>query len=316
MDDWFKATTLPGYLFSPVKAVKVKAGDMMRTMVSLKVTNFSDVEGIVKLTFRLGGGPGGRGGGGGSSSADAIDKLIYLEPHQTKDLSYLLDADPRMVMINTMTSKNIPQVIMNMFRDIEEDPKAVPVEKDVISETPVQNALPGEIIVDNEDPEFEVTKIESESILEKWILKEDENTQKYSGMNYWRPPSNWTAITNSDFYGEYVRSGYYLKSGDGSLSAKWYVPVKKAGYYDVYFHLYKSRRMGRGRDRQEEKGDYHFTIHGDDGPEEAALEIQNSDAGWNHLGAFYFSSDTALVELSNKSELKMIFADAVKIVEL
>ena len=318
MDDWFKATTLPGYLFSPVKAVKVKAGDMMRTMVSLKVTNFSDVEGIVKLTFRLGGGPGGRGGGrgGGSSSADAIDKLIYLEPHQTKDLSYLLDADPRMVMINTMTSKNIPQVIMNMFRDIEEDPKAIPLEKDVISKTQVQNALPGEIIVDNEDPEFEVTKIESESILERWILKEDENTQKYAGMNYWRPPSNWTAITNSDFYGEYVRSGYYLKSGDGSLSAKWYVPVKKAGYYDVYFHLYKSRRRGRGRDRQEEKGDYHFTIHGDDGPEEAALEIQNSDAGWNHLGAFYFSSDTALVELSNKSELKMIFADAVKIVEL
>jgi ABC-type transport system involved in multi-copper enzyme maturation permease subunit len=322
MDDWFKETTLPGYLFSPVKAVKVKSGDMMRTMVSLKVTNFSDVEGMVKLTFRLGGGPGGRSGGGGgmrggggSSSSDMIDKLIYLESNQTKDLSYLLDAEPRMVMINTMTSKNIPQVIMNMFREIEEDPKAIAVEKEVISETPVQNALPGEIIVDNEDPEFEVTKMENESVLEKWILKEDENTQKYSGMNYWRAPSNWTAITNSSFYGEYVRSGYYLKSGDGSLAAKWHVPVQKAGYYDVYFHLYKSR-MGRGRDRQEEKGAYNFTIHGDDGAENAALEIHNSDAGWNHLGAFYFSSDTALVELSNKSDLKMIFADAVKIIEL
>jgi len=326
MDDWFKATTLPGYLFSPVKAVKVKSGDMMRTMVSLKVTNFSDVEGIVKLTFRLGGGGGGRSGGGssggmrgsggGPSATDMIDKLIYLEPNQTKDLSYLLDADPRMVMINTMTSKNIPQVITNMFREIEEDPKAVPVEKQVVSETPVQNALSGEIIVDNEDPQFEVTKNESESILEKWIVKEDENKQKYAGLNYWRPPSNWTAITNSGFYGEYVRSGYYLKSGDGSLTAKWHVPVKKAGYYDVYFHLYKSRRMGRGRDGAEEKGNYNFTIHGDDGAEEAALEINNSDAGWNHLGSFYFSSDTALVELSNESEMKMVFADAVKIVEL
>ncbi|MBT6007554.1 MAG: xanthan lyase, partial [Prolixibacteraceae bacterium] len=66
MDDWFKAKTLPGYLFSPVEAVKVKSGDMMRTMVTLKATNFSDTEGLVKLSFRLGsfgGGGGGRMGG-------------------------------------------------------------------------------------------------------------------------------------------------------------------------------------------------------------------------------------------------------------
>ncbi|MCF6332752.1 MAG: hypothetical protein L3J11_05655, partial [Draconibacterium sp.] len=314
MDDWFKAKTLPGYLFSAVKAVKVKSGDMMRTMVSLKATNFSDTEGLVKLTFRMGGRRGGRGGPGGGSS-DMIDKLVNLEPHQTKDLSYLLDADPRMVMINTMTSQNIPQVIMNMFREIVEDPKAVPFEGERISKTPVQMALPNETIVDNEDPEFEVTKRENKSILQKWILKDNESTQKYSGLNSWRPPANWTAVTNSGFYGEYVRSGYYIKGGDGSLYAKWHVPVKKAGYYDVYYYLYKSRSFGH-RDRREEKGKYNFTIYGDDGPEEAALEINNSDAGWNYLGAFHFSSDTALVVLSNKSEMRMVFADAVKIVEL
>lgn len=315
MDNWFKAKKLPGYLFSPVKAVKVKSGDMMKSMISFKATNFSDVEGIVKLTFRLSGGQGGRRGpGGGGSDNDMINKLVYLEPHQSKDLSFLLNADPRMVMINTMTSKNIPQIIMNNFRDIEEDPKATPIEKEVITEIPVQMTLPNETIVDNEDPQFEISKMESTSLLQRWIVKENVSTQKYSGMNYWRPPTNWTAITNSEFYGEYVRSGYYIKGGDGSMSAKWHVPVKKAGYYDVYFHLYKSR--SRGRDHGEEKGNYNFTIHADDGAEEAALEIQNSDGGWNHLGAFYFSSDTALVELSNKTEMKMVFADAVKIVEL
>lgn len=177
----------------------------------------------------------------------------------------------------------------------------------------MQLSLPNETIVDNESPQFEVTKMENESILQNWILKKEESKQKYSGMNYWRPPINWTAITRSDFYGEYVRSGYYIKGGDGSLVAKWHVPVKKAGYFDVYYHLYKS--SSSHRDHREEKGNYNFTIHADDGPEEAVLEIQNSDQGWNHLGTFYFSSDTALVELSNKSEMKMVFADAVKIVE-
>ena len=40
MDDWFKAKALPGYLISPITAVKVKSGDMMRTMVSFESHQF------------------------------------------------------------------------------------------------------------------------------------------------------------------------------------------------------------------------------------------------------------------------------------
>jgi hypothetical protein len=313
MDDWFKAKALPGYLISPIKVVKVKSGDAMKSMVSLKITNFSDVEGLTKLTFRLGGGPGG-GRGGGSGGSDMINKLVYLEPHQTKDLSYLIDAQPRMVILNTMTSKNIPQSMMEFFREIDEDPKAVPVEKEVVSDIPVQNKLPNEIIVDNEDPEFEITNSENKSLLEKLIVKEEESKRRYEGINYWRPPLNWTATTNSDFYGEYVRSAYYIKGGDGKLTATWNVPVKKAGYYDVYYHFYKMRSRRRGGD--EDKGEYNFTIYADDGPENAAMGAQNADEGWNHLGSFYFQPDTAKIVLSNNSQLRFIFADAVKLVEL
>jgi hypothetical protein len=41
-----------------------------------------------------------------------------------------------------MTSKNIPQTMMTFFRDVEEDTKAIPVETETISETPVQMYLP------------------------------------------------------------------------------------------------------------------------------------------------------------------------------
>lgn len=312
MNNWFNEKELPGYLFSAVDAVKVKSGDMMKTKISLKVTNFSSVDGVVEILFRLGG-RGRRFGGGGED--DMINKLVYLEPHQTKELVYMLDAEPRMYMINTLTSQNIPQMIMNGFRDIEEDPKAVAYEGVKVVDEPVKPVLDNEIVVDNEDPEFEVTESENESLLEKWIIKENQGGQKYSGMNYWRPPSNWTATTNSDFYGQYVRSGYYIKNGDGSLKAKWHVPIKTPGYYDLYYHLYKSRRYGRGGD-DNERGEYHFIIHSDDGAEEQTLGLQNADEGWNHLGSFYFSGDTALIELTNQSDARVIFADAVKLIEL
>jgi hypothetical protein len=315
MDEWFKAKSLPGYLFSKVEAKKVKSGNRMQTMVSFKATNFSDTEGLVKVTFRLGGGPGGRRGGGGGGD-EMINKLVFLEPHQTKDLSYLLDVEPRMVILNTMTSKNIPQTLMNFFRDVEEDTKALAVEKEEISDTPVQMVLPNEIIVDNEDPGFSVTKIENVSLLEKWILKENQSESKYSGMSWWRPPSNWTLTTNSDFYGEYVRSAYYVKGGAGDLMAQWQAGLKEPGYYDVFFHVYKSRRWRRGGGDDDNNGDYNFTIYGDEGAEESTLSGRNAEAGWNLLGTYYFTGDTALIQLSNKSDGdKLLFADAIKLVK-
>lgn len=317
MDEWFKAKILPGYLFSTIKAVKVKSEDKMQTMVTFKVTNFSDTEGLIKVTFRLGGGPGGGfGRGGGMGGNDVINKLIYLAAHQTKDMSYLLNVDPRMIILNTMTSKNIPQTMMSFFRDIEEDTKAKPVESETISDTPVQMQLPNEVIVDNEDPEFNVTKNERESLLEKWILKENVNKSKYSGINMWRPPTNWTEVTSSDFYGAYVRSAYYIKGGSGDLKAQWHVPLKKEGYYEVFYYFYKARMRGRGgSENRDENGEYHFIIHDNDGAQEVILDSKNAEPGWNSLGTFSFNSDTALVELTNKSQIRMIFADAVKFVE-
>jgi hypothetical protein len=317
MDDWFKAKALPGYLVSPIKAVKVKSGDAMKTMVSVKITNFSNEEGLVKLSFRMGGGPGGGrsgGRGGGMGGSDIIDNLIHLEANQTKDCSYLLDGAPRMVILNTMTSQNVPQTIMEFFREVDEDKKAKPYEGERIVDTPVQMKLPNETIVDNEDDGFETTESGKKSLLERLIVKEEETQRKYQGINWWRPPMEWTATTNDEFYGEYVRSGHYIKAGEGEQVATWNLPVKKAGYYDVYFHVYKPRSFRRNR--EEDKGNYNFIIHGEDGPEEAALEIHNAEAGWNHLGSYYFHPDKAVVELSNKTDLRFVFADAVKIVEL
>ncbi len=315
MHNWFKAKALPGYLVSPINGVKVKSGDAMKTMISLKVTNFSDIDGLVKLTFRLGGGGGGRGPRG-MGSEDTVDKLVELTAHQTKELSYLFDGAPRMVIFNSMTSKNIPQTYMEHFREIEEDLKAKPWEGERISATPVQTKLPNEEIVDNEDPGFEVTENYQVSLLEKLIVNEEETKQKYSSVNWWRPPVSWTATTSDEFYGEFVRSAYYIKGGNGEQVARWSVPVKKPGYYDVYYHFYKGRSFGRGRNRGDEKGSLNFIIHADDGPEEAFLESQSSETGWIHLGSFYFSSDKAVIELTDKTELRMIYADAVKIVEL
>jgi hypothetical protein len=343
MEDWFQKKSLPGYVFSTFQAVKVKTEEMMQTMVTFSVTNFTSSEGVIKTTFRLGGfGGGGFGGfgGGGFGSNNTIDKILYLEPNQTKQVSYLLESDPRMMTINTLTSKNIPQVITQNFREIKEDPKATPFDGEKILDKPVDVALPNETIVDNEDPGFDVTGSGYHSLLQKWLLSDEAAGSRYQGYNTYHPPTKWTLTTNSEFFGRYIRSAYYIKTGDGSMKARWHVPIKEAGYYEVYYYLYRSREMNRraggpgggggapgggggggmggmgGGNRQEQKGEYMFTIHSDNGAEETTLDNATAEDGWNHIGSYYFSPDSALIELSNKSELKIINADAVKLVKL
>ena len=58
--------------------------------------------------------------------------------------------------------------------------------------------------------------------------------------------------------------------------------------------------------RGEDKGEYTYTIHHDDGEDHPAVDIKNTDGGWVELGAYYFSPDTAKVELTNKTEASIV----------
>jgi hypothetical protein len=289
-------------------------GDQMKTMLKLRISNTEKTEGIVSIDSRLGGGQGGRFGGMGGGT-ETISKLVHLEGHQTKNISLLFNGTPRGVEVNTFTSKNIPSQIRIPLENIEEDKKAVPYEGEQIVDTPVRIAEDNEIIVDNEDPGFVVDNKTETSLLRRLLVQEDENQAKYAGFSRWRAPRNWTLTTNSGFYGAYIRSAYYIRSGDGNQKVTWNIPVGENAYYDVYIYIYKDRGFGRRGGGDDSKGEYHYIVHHDDGEEEATIELKSAEEGWNHLGAFYFSPDTAVIEMTDQSASRIIVADAVKLIK-
>ncbi len=308
MESWFSSKKLPAFLIGNVSVVNVLDLDELKTMVKFKVSNTEDAEGIISVEFRTG---GGRGGFGGSSSSDNITKLVHLNGNETKEVSFLLSGSPRGGNINTLVSRNMPSEIQLQFNNVQEDLKAIPFEGEIVVDDPVRVAEANEIIVDNEDPGFSYSKNEERSLLRRWLFKDKSKEEEYSGFDNWRPPLNWRQTTNSAFYGAYVRSAYYIRSGDGDQKASWKLAIPEAGYYDVYAYIYKPGR-GPGRDRN--PGEYHFTIHNDEGAETTSLDVRSAEDGWNHLGGFYFSADSALVELTNENEGRVVVADAIKFI--
>jgi hypothetical protein len=70
-----------------------------------------------------------------------------------------------------------------------------------------------------------------------------------------------------------------------------------------------------GVERKKTKTDYNFKIYHEDGFEEVNKSDQELENGWNYLGSFYITPETAKVELNNKSVGAYLFADAIKWVE-
>ena len=133
------------------------------------------------------------------------------------------------------------------------------------------------------------------------------------GFNTWRAPRTWKATTNSNFFGRFIRSAHYVKSGDGSKKAIWKIPIKGEGTYEVFSYVTKMRR-GPRRDNQD-GGEYTYAVYHNGEKENVVIDLKTIDDGWNSLGSFYFTGDTAKVELANKSSAPVVVADAIKLVK-
>ena len=104
-----------------------------------------------------------------------------------------------------------------------------------------------------------------------------------------------------------------MKSGDGSKYANWSTEIKEEGRYDLYYYTSEPDYL-RWDKRADAK--YQFVIESyNDAPDLVFLDIRKAGKGWCLLGTYYLNAGECNVKLSNKAELRIVEADAVKFVK-
>jgi len=327
-DSWLHEKNLPAFLIGNPVCTEILDEERTRYQVVFKVTNPEEADGLISIEFRMG---ESRGFSMGRPVALVVEgfalpdagEIHTIKAGQTKEIGVVIDGNPRAMRINTFISQNIPSILERWFEkkpEIDED--AEPFEDAIISDTPVTLTETGVVIVDNEDPGFAIHSPSSESYIKKKFNLNSDDKDEYIGIRFWNLPRRWRASTNSEFYGAYRLSAYYLRAGEGENKAEWKADIPQNSKYNVYYHVSKFRssnrflRRRRGGKEEAFIKDFNFKIHHDNGIDEVKLDNENAESGWNLLGTFYFSEGSAKVELSDLSEGRMVYADAVKWTEV
>ena len=312
---WYTINSTPRFIVKGIDADQIEIGDYTKYIVKFKIYNPTKVEGIISVNIEEGGGmfPGGPRGrrGRAAQMEEKPAKNYIIEPQKYKEIRILCDERPSNLTINTNISQNLPSSIMHSFAKVTTtttDSTTGIFDTDAALFT----FNPKEITVDNEDPGFRIIESNQKNKLQSLFKKESED--KYKHLNFWMPPSRWTATIGPNYYGDYINSAMYKKSGTGSNKAEWTTQIQIPGFYEVFVYTSELPMMGWWRRGGEEKKTQYYTVKHDDGEEEISVETGRGRQGWMTLGSFYFSQGEAKITLSDKGSEsnQIIFADAVK----
>lgn len=317
LDSWNHPMELTEFMIGTPSVTKIETETMEIYQAEIIISNLSDQPGSINMRMQF----WSQGGNTDYQIFDGEEKpvewIVDFQPHETKRIVTHWEENPGTFIINTLFSKNLPVQVTARNQRVEEVYILTEEGEYTLSENFMDDKE--EIIVDNEDAHlFTLSTPPPSGYLGEWINKNTEEEEfKYVGINEWQAPARWTLTTDQNYYGRSIRSAVHIRSGKGDQYAQWKIPVPNAGRYELYYHVRRPEQLRRENRWGRKKYFYHFTINSeaDDYEDKYELNMRQTDDGWNLIGTYGLTGDTLIVRLTDESELKMIAADAVKLVK-
>ncbi len=316
LDNWLFETRLPGYKVGESRLQKIIDRERIRYQVTVELSNTEPNPGIAEISYRFRELEGRTQPG---NNAEAEKQLVLLEGHQTKQFSFLLDEEPVEMTIDAKLARNLPLATTIHFEEPILDRKTVGFEGERVLTHKYPQGDIHDLIYDNLDRGFSHESPEYTSILKRWIHRNDTlETEVYRGLRYWRPPAQWHLFKNPGLYGEYVNSAYYIRPGNDEFRATWEIEIPEKGHYEIYTYvpereqLLTSWQRRRGQDSNY-WGVYTYYIKHADAVAPVEIDIDNVQSGWQLLGRFFFNAGKSTIQLSDKTDGRMVIADAIRI---
>lgn len=334
-DIWYSSNQVPGFVLGEPESYDLVEGEKVRTQVKFLIANPTSLGGITRISLRYR--TRGRDAPARGAGQEDYSEALLIPARTTVQIGIVTEEPPAVLTVDTYVSRNIPASISVPFQGQREMKDEVPFEGQLSRPYDRSDFFPaGVYLVDNEDPGFEIRSFTKQ----KWLSRSlqnlfgvGESDTGFGGVNFFNPPIFWTQSTSQDYYGQFVRSAYVKKSGEGEDRAIWNVVLEETGEYDIYFFNSSQRGMGRGMMEQGMQvlvqsrgsdqrgrmrrffrgpGQKYFVIPHRYGTEEVEVDLEDAESGWILIGTFQLDAGPNRIELTDQNEAGYVLADAVK----
>ncbi|MFT4740266.1 MAG: hypothetical protein ACJAT1_001155 [Marivirga sp.] len=304
----------PAFEILNIEKYEVLDGDRKRYQVLMDVTNSGENDGVIEIKFNSrerSDEDFSRRKVNEEVEEDTPGQLSVIKKGETKRMGFVLDEKPNQITVNTIISKNIPSVISISIGPLTKRENIALFEGEQVLDKAPETGL-YEVIVDNEDDGFSTFSPIEPTFLRAYLDNRDTSEKKYYG-DWNRSYSKWLATTGSDFYGSFIRSAHFTRSGNGEKTTSWTPKFEEEGFYDIYVYMKgKNQNEFRGNDNDNKQFNYHYIINHADGKDKITYNISNAEPGWNYLGSYFFNQKEGSVSLTDECDLRTVYADAIK----
>ncbi|WP_294140452.1 hypothetical protein [uncultured Sanguibacteroides sp.] len=322
MDEWYTSRQIPLLL---IKDLSHKTTEKTR-IIDFKVGNISETDGIVSLLIT-----------NMYGSITGYCRNYLIKPGEYKRIVIHENVEYRLEL-TTNFSGNIPNENI-LFRP-GEFPLSGPAPKEGVSPIDRNEFYPpGEIIVDNEDENFQL--IDSANNRKRLTdLIKNEGDQEYVNSQNLKADA-WNPLLATELYGERIRSAFVKEVGTGQFKAEWTANLPEAGKYEIF--IYRPHIVTYGS--KVYATDYpgmksYYTVYTPKGKEEIIFEVPEGDftlspeflteeEAWVSLGKFTLPAGESRIVLDDRgvnhpmtseryrrySFIQLVTADAVKWVQ-
>ncbi len=285
LDMYYEMKTLPVLFVRDMKVEQLEGEEYEEKIASCKVYNPSSVDGVVTLLER------NYSGEDGYSS----DKRNILIPARAcKEIRVVLASDVYF-FLDLNLCQNIPGNCVLEFGSgsLEKTRNGNTGVWDTDSSVFLKKEAG--IIEDDDSDGFVVHEKKKREKLAAYFSKKTEH-KKY---DYIYDHEHWTLVTNSECYGDIVKSAYYKVAGTGKSKVEWKVKIEEPGKYDVQVYVPDiTPTPARGTFIKGAR--LFYQVVSSEGSTDVEIILENEEPGWISLGKFDFDTGNYSVFLSDQ----------------
>jgi hypothetical protein len=291
-EDWVGSTGLPGFVTENVEVYRLpdEPGKGTRYQMLLRLSNAEPVTGFARVEWIM-----------KMDGPRTRSDPIRIPGHSTVEFGAVLSAPPFAAFVHPYLSLNRDDFLAATFNATD-----IPLREaeplDGLREAPFGSGRDRRVVADDLDEGFAIAAEKQE----KAASSERDFDQGLPIAEGVQAPRNWSRRSNENAWGRYRHTFAYTGSGDGTRRAVMPAQLPAPGVWALEIYVPFLNYLPANA-----RGTWHLEVVSGNGRETLSYDASAANAGWNRVGEYRLPAGEVRVELTDKTNGRMVVADAI-----